>query len=203
MTRLEAILKDIESLEGKEVTIFGQLTKLRSDKERNLMPRVKNLLNDLMTYEPNSVTSDDVIKLYEEDGEVLEVINGYNSYNWSSNIDHHIQYHHVKAYDDDFIILSVHRYGDVRCNYTDRAVLRMTIDEFNEVAYDCLSVYNSIDIDEVTYNLDIGFFNESIRVSVLNDVHESIIDFDIFTSPDEEDIITSIKDHLKEVAEGK
>jgi hypothetical protein len=203
MTRLEAILKDIESLEGKEVTIFGQPSKLRSDEERSFMPRVKTLLNDLMNYETNGVTSDDVMKFYDEGNDCLEVVQSFNSYNWGANIDHDIQYHHVKAFGDEFIILSVHRYGDARCNYTEEAVLKMTLDEFYDLAYESLSVYASTYIDGVTYNLDINGLNEGIRVTVLNDVNESMIDFDIFTSPDEEDIIRSIKDHLKEVAESE
>jgi hypothetical protein len=203
MTRLEAILKDIESLEGKEVTIFGQPSKLRSDQERSFMPRVKTLLNDLMKYETNGVTSDDVVKFYEEDNDCLEVLQSFNSYNWGANIDHDIQYHHVKAYGDDFIILSVHRYGDARCNYTEEAVLKMTLDEFYDLAYESLTVYDSIYIDGVTYDLNINGLNEGIRVTAFNDVNEPVIDFDIFTSPDEEDIIKAIKDHLKEVAESE
>jgi site-specific DNA-adenine methylase len=79
----------------------------------------------------------------------------------------------------------------------------MTLDEFYDIAYESLTVYDSIDIDGVTYNLNINGLNEGIRVTVLNDINESIIDFDIFTSPDEEDIIKAIKDHLKEVAESE
>ena len=199
MTRLEAILKDIESLEGKEVTIFGQPSKLRSDEERSFMPRVKTLLNDLMKYETNGVTSDDVVKFYDEDNDCLEVVKGYNSYNWDAKIDHHLQYYHVKAYGDDFIILSVHRYGDARCNYTEEAVLKMTLDQFYEVAFETLSVYLPINIDGVTYNISLNFFNDDIEV-------ESFKGYSFNVYPDgleEADIITAIKDHLKEVAESE
>jgi hypothetical protein len=199
MTRLEAILKDIESLEGKEVTIFGQPRKLRSDEERSFMPRVKTLLNDLMKYETNGVTSDDVVKFYDEDNDCLEVVKDYNSYNFNAKIDHHLQYYHVKAYGDDFIILSVHRYGDVRGNYTNKAVLKMTVGQFYEVASETLSVYDSIDIDGVSYNISLNFFNDDIEV-------ESSKGYSFNVYPDgleEADIITAIKDHLKEVAESE
>jgi hypothetical protein len=199
MTRLEAILKDIESLEGKEVTIFGQPSKLRSDEERSFMPRVKTLLNNLMKYETNGVTSDDVVKFYDEDNDCLEVVKGYNSYNFDAKIDHHLQYYHVKAYGDDFIILSVHRYGDVRSNYTIKAVLKMTVDQFYEVASETLSVYDSIDIDGVSYNISLNFFNDDIEV-------ESSKGYSFNVYPDgleEADIIIAIKDHLKEVAESE
>jgi hypothetical protein len=199
MTRLEAILKDIESLEGKEVTIFGQPSKLRSDEERSFMPRVKTLLNDLMKYETNGVTSDDVLKFYDEDNDYLEVLQSFNSYNWGASIDHDIQYHHVKAFGDDFIILSVHRYGDARCNYTEEAVLKMTLDQFYEVAFETLSVYDSIDIDGVSYNISLNFFNDDIEV-------ESSKGYSFNVYPDgleEADIIIAIKDHLKEVAKSE
>jgi hypothetical protein len=199
MTRLEAILKDIESLEGKTVEVFGHSNTMPSGDALRFTPRVKTLLNDLMKYETNGVTSDDVIKFYDEDNDCLEVVKGYNTYNFDAKIDHHLQYYHVKAYGDDFIILSVHRYGDVRSNYTNQAVLKMTVDQFYEVAFETLSVYLPINIDGVTYNISLNFFNDDIEV-------ESSKGYSFNVYPDgleEADIITAIKDHFKEVAESE
>jgi hypothetical protein len=200
MTRLEAILKDIESLEGKEVTIFGQPTKLVINDERRFFPRVKDLLKNLEDYQVSETLSDKIINAFEsDDDKTIDLIEGFNSYNWESNIDHDIQFYHVKRNEKDFIMLSVHRYGDVRGNYTGYAVLAMTVDEFYEVAFESLWVYDSIDIDGVTYSLSVYGFNDSIEVeSAAGD------SFSITVSPFEDNIIEAIKDHYAEaVAEGK
>jgi len=198
MTKLEAILKDVESLEGKEVTIFGQPVTLDNYQDKGFTPRVKDFITALMDYEVNTLTSDKIINLHNHDDN-FKCLRVDNSYNWSGSIDHNFSYYHYQYKDSDFIIFSVHRYGDVRVNYTEEAVLKMTLNEFYEVMAESLNVYDSIDIDGITYHLTIRPDYEAIEVE--SQGGES---FEIYSCADQDDIIQAIKDHLAEaVAESE
>ena len=198
MTRLKAILQDIKDLEGKAVEIFGQPVTLDSEEDKGMTPRVKDFITALMDYEANEVTSRKIIEKHHEDNDFIAKRSD-NSYNWSGHVDHNFSYHHYQYNDNDFIIFAVHRYGDVRGNYTDEAVLKMTLDEFYEVMSESLSVFESVEVDGVSYNLNISAYNESIEVYA--DGGES---FEVYCYADKEDITQAIKDHLAEaVAESK
>ena len=192
MTRLEAILKDIKDLEGKAVEIFGQPVKLDSEEDKGFTPRVKDFITALMDYEPNALTSSKIIDKHINDNDFIAKRSD-NSYNWNGNIDHHFNYHHYEYNGSDFIIFAVHRYGDVRANYTDDAVLKMTLDEFYEVMLQSLNVYDSIEVDGVTYRLTIRPDYETIEVYADGGQF-----FEVYCCADKEDITKAIKDHLAE-----
>ena len=190
---LKTILQDIIDLENKEVTIFGQKTTLSGDESLTYTPRVKNLIEALEDYEVSSEEYEAMIKAYDDEESTLEVIKGYNTYNWNGNIDHNINFNHIKYNEEDFIMLKIHRYGDVRSNYTVEAIVKMNLDEFLDMIMEKLSVYDSIKVDGIDYQVDITAMNEAIEVyNSLN--HES---FEIYTIPEEEDMIEAIKERLK------
>ena len=115
MTRLDAVIKDI-----KEV----------------------NKTCGAWIYEPNGTIKDDVIcgsvlpLLYElKDYEVESTEESidwivenadrrWNTYNWNANIDHHIDVAELELDGYTYMAIMVHRYGDVRANYTDRFLVR-------------------------------------------------------------------------------
>ena len=198
MTRLEAILQDILGLEGKAVEVFGQPVTLDNDQAKGFTPRIKDFITALMDYEVNTLTSDKIIDLHDHDDN-FKYLRVDNSYNWGGNVDHEFQYHHYQYKDSDFIIFAVHRYGDVRGNYTQDAVLKMTLDEFYEVMAESLNVYDSIDIDGVTYQLTIRPDYEGIEVYT-----DGGDFFEVYCCAYQDDIIKAIKDHLAEaVAESE
>jgi hypothetical protein len=191
---LKTILQDIIDLENKEVTIFGQKVTLSGDESLTYTPRVKNLIEALEDYEVSSEEYEAIMKAYDDEESTLEFIKGYNTYNWNGNIDHNINFNHIKYNEEDFIMLKIHRYGDVRGNYTVEAIVRMNLDKFIDMIMENLSVYDSIKVDGIDYQVDITAMNEAIEVyNPLN--HES---FEIYTIPEEEDMIEAIKERLKD-----
>lgn len=101
-----------------------------------------NLMGDAWIYDANGNIKDDVIcgdiipwltelKDYEidVDDEFINYIlensdNRWNTYNWNANIDHHIDVAEMEINGYTYMAIMVHRYGDVRANYTDRFLVR-------------------------------------------------------------------------------
>jgi len=191
---LTNIIKDVIDLEAKEVTIFGQKQTLRSDKELRFSPRVKNFLIALKDYEVTKAVYKEVINAFDNEDSSLEVVSSDNTYNWNSSIDHDINYNYVKFYDKDFIILKVHRYGDVRGNYTEEAVVQMSMDEFFEILFNECTVYELITIDGFDYQLTI--YATSDQIDVYNPHNNE--SFEVYTVADEDYIIEAIKAEIKE-----
>lgn len=115
------------------------------------MTRLDNVIKDIKNvnkecyawiYEPNGTIKDDVIcgdvldLLYELKNYEIEtteksidwvVVNAnrrWNTYNWNANIDHHIDVAELEINGYTYMAIMVHRYGDVRANYTDRFLVR-------------------------------------------------------------------------------
>ena len=152
MTRLDAIIEDI-----KEV----------------------NKTCGAWIYEPNGTIKDDVIcgsvlpLLYElKDYEVESTEESidwivenadrrWNTYNWNANIDHHIDVAELELDGHTYMAIMVHRWGDVRANYTDRFVVRF---------YDCYewseleSIMQYKTICDGRYFVDIDIMTETYTV---------------------------------------
>ena len=152
MTRLDAVIEDI-----KEV----------------------NKTCGAWIYEPNGTIKDDVIcgsvlpLLYElKDYEVESTEESidwivenadrrWNTYNWNANIDHHIDVAELELDGHTYMAIMVHRWGDVRANYTDRFVVRF---------YDCYewseleSIMQYKTICDGRYFVDIDIMTETYTV---------------------------------------
>ena len=84
-----------------------------------------------------------------------------NTYNHNANIDHNIDYRIVESeYDGTWFAFMIHRYGDVRGNYTDWAVCKF--DDIYEF-YGLESIMQYKQINE-RYVADINIFSESFNV---------------------------------------
>lgn len=143
MQKTQMIIQEIEKLVGSDVVIFGQVQKIQEHSPFYI--RIVDVLKELQPYE---VTSFEVLTDGEEVDEA-ENIDNYldyldalfglkevavsNSYNWNSPVDHHFNYY---IYEDQInnryiIKFSVHRYGDIRANYTDSVLYSFDhIDDF-------------------------------------------------------------------------
>ena len=85
-----------------------------------------------------------------------------NTYNYSANIDHDIDYRIVESgHDGVWFAFMVHRYGDVRGNYTDWAVCKF--DNLYEL-WELESIRQSKNFDDgdkiERYTADINIFDE-------------------------------------------
>lgn len=137
-----------------------------------------NLMGDAWIYDANGNIKDDVIcgdiipwltelKDYEidVDDEFINYIlensdNRWNTYNWNANIDHNIDGAEMDIDGYHYVAIMVHRWGDVRVNYTDRFVVRFDDDcEFNELE----SRMQYKDIKD-RYTCDIDIFSEWYNV---------------------------------------
>ena len=115
MTRLDAVIKDIEA-----VNKIGYAWIYDADgniKDDVICGNVLPLLYELRDYElelPKGVID-----------WIVENANGrWNTYNWNANIDHHIDVAELEFDGYTYMAIMVHRYGDVRANYTDRFLVR-------------------------------------------------------------------------------
>lgn len=89
-----------------------------------------------------------------------------NTYNWSSPVTNDIDYTIFNSLIDNsvYVMLKVHRFGDVRCNYTDSCILKFDnkyewFDAFDEV---CRTEY--VTIDDVEYAIEINFWTDVVNV---------------------------------------
>ena len=98
-----------------------------------------------------------------------------NTYNYNANIDHDIDYRIVESeHDGIWFAFMVHRYGDVRGNYTDWAVCKFdSIYEFWEL--ESIYQYKNFSDGEKfeRYTADINIFDECYNVYD-NDLREDV-----------------------------
>lgn len=184
MTTVRDLIEEIKGLRGAEVSIFGQPCKL-ADSVDECTIDIIDVLNSLDGYEINledymdynsdnedeesifnddDVTADEIIdKLIEYDYCYHEYDKWNNSYNWSSPVSNDFDYQVFKG-DFTYIVFKVHRFGDVRSNYTDEVVLQFnSLDEFYEIMFEC-SKYIEVEVDGIEYNVDINVWSDSYEV---------------------------------------
>ena len=115
MTRLDAVIKDIEAVNKADIVWIYDAD--GNIKDNVICGNVLPLLYELRDYE---------IEATEKfiDWIVGHADKHWNTYNWNANIDHDIDVAEVHLNGDTFMAIMVHRYGDVRGNYTDRFVVR-------------------------------------------------------------------------------
>ena len=115
MTRLDAVIKDIEAVNKAECAwIYDADGNIKDDV---ICGSVLPLLYELRDYEVES-TEESI------DWIVENADRRWNTYNWNANIDHHIDVAEVEVDGHTYMAIMVHRYGDVRANYTDRFLVR-------------------------------------------------------------------------------
>lgn len=115
MTRLDAVIKDIEAVNKiGNAWIYDADSNIKDDA---LFGSVLSLLYELKDYEVES-TEESI------DWIVKNADRHWNTYNWNANIDHDIDVAEVEIDGYTYMAIMVHRYGDVRANYTDRFLVR-------------------------------------------------------------------------------
>lgn len=154
MKTLKSVIEDIKNLRGADVTIFGQPTTLNSEINKFTID-VIDVLEALEEYEIDIEDIDvDSLGFYSK---------ADNTYNWNSPISNDVNFEIYEA-DMYYVCVRVHRYGDVRCNYTDDVWFAFD----NEYTfYELISettTYENVEIDENIYYVDINVFSEGFEV---------------------------------------
>lgn len=189
MKKLNSVIMDLQNLRGAEVEIFGQPSTLENEANEFEIDII-DILEDLKEYEIEmtiekplddegypeefeEVETDDIEKYLEW----LEMI-GYiadvddykadNSYNWMAPVSNHFDF---KIYDlhnttnGKLIEMKIHRYGDVRGNYTETFLLEFDDDyTFLETISDH-SKFVTVEVDNIEYDIEVNPFSDVMEVT--------------------------------------
>ena len=178
---LNNIINDLRNLEGKEIG-SGYFRHIYTNEIDATTISILDVLKNLKPYEIEA------FEIYnycnEEEEEIIEVsanefleieeyeeIRSDNSYNWNSPISNDFNYSIYESSLCEGIIIefSVHRYGDVRCNYTEEIYFRFNDEyEFYE-ALEESNKYFTIEKNNKMYEIEINIFSESPRIYIEED----------------------------------
>ena len=180
MTKLDAVIKDIKEVNKTcGAWIYDADGNIKDDV---ICGNVLELLYELRDYEVES-TEESI------DWIVENANRRWNTYNWNANIDHHIDVAELELDGYTYMAIMVHRYGDVRANYTDRFLVRFDNEyewfELNS-RVQCKTICNGrycVDIDIMTecYNVwdnekevSVGEFYEIEVEDLLKEINSEI-----------------------------
>ena len=152
MTRLDAVIKDIEA-----VNKIGYAWIYDADgniKDDVICGNVLPLLYELRDYEIE--TTEEFIDWIVEHAD-----RRWNTYNWNANIDHDIDVAEVELDGYTYMAIMVHRYGDIRANYTDRFVVKFD-DYYEWSELEPIMQYKAI--CDGRYCIDINIMSETYNV---------------------------------------
>ena len=181
MTNLQEMIKDIKSLRGATVEVFGQKTVLDQEVSEmyidilDIMESLVEYEQDLEVEEYDEETEEYEVKEVDTIDEYLDFIGEVyglkemaadNSYNWSVSVSNHFDF---KVYKDEtlgdiYIVFKVHRYGDVRCNYTKECLLKFnSYEQFLEKIEES-NKFVTIEVDGKEYDLYVNVTNDGYEV---------------------------------------
>ena len=176
-TTIENLKKEFREMIGKEVG-YGYFRHTESDVEENeLTISIFDVLDSLEAFEitkkemydskEEEYFEYDIEEYFEkglDEGFLIEC-GADNSYNWNSPISHHINFEIYHDIEGSYIVrFRVHRYGDVRCNYSDWCYLEFSWE--NEFLERLLESSKSIDVemDGKQYYVTIEVISDEIRL---------------------------------------
>ena len=188
-TTIENLKKEFREMIGKEVG-YGYFRHTESDVEENeLTISIFDVLDELECFEVTEKTiwdseiEEEVEMNMEEyfekglDEGFLTECGADNSYNWNSPISHHINFeiYHNNEEGNYLIRFRVHRYGDVRYNYSDWVYLECNSDyDFLEALMECGKSID-VEMDGKQYYVTIEVLSDEIRLeSYENEEYEEI-----------------------------
>ena len=178
-TTIENLKKEFREMIGKEVG-YGYFRHTESDVEENeLTISIFDVLDSLEAFEitkkemydnkEEEYFEYDIEEYFEkglDEGFLIEC-GADNSYNWNSPISHHINFeiYHNNEEGNYLIRFRVHRYGDVRYNYSDWVYLEFSWEnEFLEVLMEECSKSIDVEMDGKQYYVTIEVLSDEIRL---------------------------------------
>lgn len=156
MSRLDNVIADIKNVDKvKDIWTFDTDGNIRDDVIcGDVIPFLEELKNYEVKFDSAEIESK-AIELIEENA-----TNAWNTYNWCANISHNIDVAELEFDDYVYMAIMVHRFGDVRGNYTDRFVVKF--DNIDDIYY-FESRMQYKDIND-RYTCDIDIFTEWYNV---------------------------------------
>ena len=152
MTRLDAVIEDIKEVnKACGAWIYDADGNIKDDV---ICGNVLELLYELRDYEVES-TEESI------DWIVENANRRWNTYNWNANIDHHIDVAELEFDGYTYMAIMVHRYGDVRANYTDRFLVKFD-DCYEWSELESIMQYKTI--CDGRYFVDIDIMTETYNV---------------------------------------
>ena len=152
MTRLDAVIEDIKEVnKACGVWIYDADGEIKDDV---ICGNVLPLLYELRDYEVE--TTEESI-----DWIIKNADRRWNTYNWNANIDHDIDVAEVYLNGYTYMAIMVHRYGDIRANYTDRFLVRFD-NEYDWFEFESRVQYKAI--CDGRYCIDINIMSETYNV---------------------------------------
>ena len=152
MTKLDAVIKDIKEVNKTcGAWIYDANGEIKDDVIcGNILP----LLYELKDYEvePTEKSIDWIVE---------NANRRWNTYNWNANIDHHIDVAELEFDGYTYMAIMVHRYGDVRANYTDRFLVRF-YDSYEWAELESIMQYKTI--CDGRYFIDMDIMSEAYYV---------------------------------------
>lgn len=124
--------------------------------------------------------ADDYIK-YMEELYSIKYLDISNTYNWCSLISNDLCFESYNNLDtgDFIVIIKVHRFGDVRCNYTNEFVLKFDgEEEFFDVLWEVSKHWQYIDRDGITWWCEFNITNEGMEITNELDFCQSCYDIE-------------------------
>ena len=185
MTMTRKAIDELKQLRGATVKYFGETVTLPNTVD-DLEIDTINILEDMEEYELDwydfaYYTEDedgneievDIFEGCETGEEILDVLEEYgyiedtyfaadNSFNWSAPVSNDFDFKLYKDFVSGgiFVDFSVHRFGDVRGNYTDSVIYHFdSIVEFDELLLNC-NKYVQIG----NYEVVVDIFNDGFEV---------------------------------------
>ena len=181
---LNNIIVDLKNLEGKLVGKDSYFEHVYTNEAPIDMISTIDVLENLVPYEIDNFIGYDFEKELEMEIDFEEYLELYeyeetradNTYNWLAPLTNHMDFriYESKELGDIIVELKVHRYGDVRCNYTEECYLNFQNDyEFYEVLSEIGKQLLVIKNDK-QYYIRINIFSDcpEIEISDINDLDE-------------------------------
>ena len=181
MANLQEMIKDIKSLRGATVEVFGQKTVLDQEVSEmyidilDIMESLVECEQELEVEEYDEETEEYEVKEVETIDEYLDFIGevyglkevaANNSYNWNGRVSNHFAFkvYIDETFGDTYIVFKVHRYGDVRCNYTKECLLKFnSYDQFLDTITES-NKFVTIEVDGKEYDLYVNVTNDGYEV---------------------------------------
>ena len=185
MTMTRKAINELMQLRGSQVEIFGQTVTLPNTVD-DLEIDTINILEDMEEFEidpydfiywaeddDGNEIEVDIFEGCETGEQILDILEEYgyiedtyfaadNSYNWSAPVSNDFDFKVYRDFLSDgvFVDFMVHRFGDVRGNYTDSVIYHFdSVDEFYELLLNC-NKYVQIG----NYEVIVDLFNDGFEV---------------------------------------
>ena len=207
---IEDVKKEIKTLDEQ---CKGNYSFANSEDEYSLLVDVKNLLDNMKANEIDPTETVEIdgeeipfqTWLYEYSN--MENLKADNSYNWCSPLSHDINFE-VWGYSETeeiFVVVRVHRTGDIRGNYTDEIILKYdNYDDFMYSNMENVSKFVGFEFDyegeKYIADIVIEWFKECQDVRIMDENYNEILDlYDVYLDADNKDeLIEKMKELLAE-----